>query len=156
MENNKLTDSVNSCSLVDEGGDWDRRNRLKAYQGLHFLSIRNFKAGGELLLDTVSTFTATELIDYDGFVTLCVLAGVLTLQRNDLKKKVSSHFEVSRHSGGEQEIRNAYGRLVCYVDHRIAGSHLSFAKCTDPRRFRRFAIQMRIRQILPVPGSVNS
>lgn len=74
--------------LVDEGGDWDRRNRLKAYQGLHLLSIRNFKLGGALLLDTVTTFTATELIDYDDFVTLCVLAGVLTLERKDLKKKV--------------------------------------------------------------------
>lgn len=74
--------------LVDEGGDWDRRNRLKAYQGLHLLSIRNFKTGGELLLDTVSTFTATELIDYDDYVTLCVLAGVLSLDRREVKKKV--------------------------------------------------------------------
>lgn len=75
-------------SLVDEGGDWDRRNRLKVYEGLHLLSIRNFKKGGELLLDTLSTFTATELIDYDDFVTLCVLSGVLTLERRELKKKV--------------------------------------------------------------------
>lgn len=78
-------------SLVDEGGDWDRRNRLKAYQGLHLLSIRNFTLGGQLLLDTLSTFTATELIDYDDFVALCVVAGTLTLERKDLKKKVSRH-----------------------------------------------------------------
>lgn len=76
---------------MDEGGDWDRRNRLKAYNGVHLLSIRNFKLGGELLLDTISTFTATELIDYDDFVTLCVIAGVLTLERRDIKKKVSSY-----------------------------------------------------------------
>lgn len=75
-------------SLVDEGGDWDRRNRLKVYQGLHFLAIRNFKAGGELLLETLSTFTATELIDYEDFAVLCILAGVMTLERKDLKKKV--------------------------------------------------------------------
>ncbi|KAI5476138.1 26S proteasome regulatory subunit N7 [Pseudohyphozyma bogoriensis] len=81
-------------TLVDEGGDWDRRNRLKAYNGLHLLSIRNFKQGGELLLDTVSTFTATELIDYDDFVTLCVLAGVMTLERRDLKKKIIDSPEV--------------------------------------------------------------
>ena len=80
--------------MVDEGGDWDRRNRLKAYQGLHLLSIRNFKTGGELLLDTVSTFTATELIDYDDFVTLCVLAGVMSLDRKDVKKKVGHSFFV--------------------------------------------------------------
>lgn len=80
--------------LVEEGGDWDRRNRLKAYQGLHLLSIRNFKQGGQLLLDTISTFTATELLDYEDFVVLCVLAGVLTLERKDLKKKVIDSPEV--------------------------------------------------------------
>ena len=41
--------------LIGEGGDWDRRNRLKVYTGLHFLSIRQFKHGGELLLDALST-----------------------------------------------------------------------------------------------------
>ncbi|KAK4699317.1 26S proteasome regulatory subunit N7, partial [Phenoliferia sp. Uapishka_3] len=80
--------------LVDEGGDWDRRNRLKAYQGLHLLSIRDFKKGGELLLDTVATFTATELIDYEDFVGLCVLAGVLTLERREVKKKIIDSPEV--------------------------------------------------------------
>ncbi|EEB88615.1 hypothetical protein MPER_13465, partial [Moniliophthora perniciosa FA553] len=51
--------------LIEEGGDWDRRNRLKVYQGLHLLSIRQFKRGGELLLDALSTFTATELLEYN-------------------------------------------------------------------------------------------
>ena len=74
--------------LVDEGGDWDRRNRLKVYSGLQLLSIRSFKKASELLLDAMPTFTATELIDYDEFVTLCVLAGVFALERKDLKSKV--------------------------------------------------------------------
>ncbi|GAA5966401.1 hypothetical protein JCM8115_002862 [Rhodotorula mucilaginosa] len=80
--------------LVDEGGDWDRRNRLKVYRGVHFLSIRNFKKGAELLLDALPTFTASELIDYDDFVVLCVLAGVFALERKDLKKKVIDAPEV--------------------------------------------------------------
>lgn len=75
--------------LVEEGGDWDRRNRLKVYEGLHLLSVRQFKAGGELFLDALSTFTATELIDYKDFVTLTVLSNVLSLGRRDIKKKVS-------------------------------------------------------------------
>jgi 26S proteasome regulatory subunit N7 len=74
--------------LIEEGGDWDRRNRLKVYRGLHLLSIRQFKRGGELLLDALSTFTATELLEYNDFVSLTVLAGTLTLNRVDLKKKV--------------------------------------------------------------------
>ena len=43
--------------LIDEGGDWDRRNHLKVYNGLHLLSIRQFKRGGELLRDALRTFT---------------------------------------------------------------------------------------------------
>jgi 26S proteasome regulatory subunit N7 len=74
--------------LIDEGGDWDRRNRLKVYTGLHFLSIRQFKRGGELLLDALSTFTATELLSYNEFVGLTVIANTLGLKRVDLKKKV--------------------------------------------------------------------
>ncbi|GAA6051772.1 hypothetical protein JCM3770_004964 [Rhodotorula araucariae] len=80
--------------LVDEGGDWDRRNRLKVYTGVHLLAIRNFRKGAELLLDALPTFTATELIPYDDFVTLCVLAGVFALERKELRKKVIDAPEV--------------------------------------------------------------
>ncbi|CAL1705800.1 unnamed protein product [Somion occarium] len=82
--------------LIEQGGDWDRRNRLKVYRGLHLLSIRQFKRGGELLLDALSTFTATELISYNDFVILTTIAGVLTLSRVDLKKKLINAPEVNQ------------------------------------------------------------
>ncbi len=78
---------------MDEGGDWDRRNRLKVYRGLHSLSIRQFKRGGELLLDALSTFTATELISYNDFVASTIIANALTLNRPDLKKKVCAYID---------------------------------------------------------------
>lgn len=84
----KLTPPLSICRLVESGGDWDRRNRLKAYTGLHLLSVRNFKKGAELLLDTLSTFTATELMSFDDFVKLCIISGTMTLERKELKKKV--------------------------------------------------------------------
>ena len=74
--------------MVEKGGDWDRRNRLKVYRGMHLLSIRQFKRSGELLLDALSTFTATELVSYNDFVALTIISNVLTLSRPDLKKKV--------------------------------------------------------------------
>ncbi|KAI9568050.1 26S proteasome subunit RPN7-domain-containing protein [Boletus coccyginus] len=74
--------------FIEEGGDWDRRNRLKVYRGLHAVSIRQFKTGGELLLDALSTFTATELISYTDFVALTIIVNSLTLKRLDLKKKL--------------------------------------------------------------------
>ncbi|PWY98108.1 PCI-domain-containing protein [Testicularia cyperi] len=80
--------------LVEEGGDWDRRNRLKVYEGLHLMSIRDFKAGGQLFLEALSTFTATELLDYKDFITLTVLANALVLKRTDLKKKIIDSPEV--------------------------------------------------------------
>ncbi|CAK5264725.1 unnamed protein product [Mycena citricolor] len=74
-------------TLVEEGGDWDRRNRLKVYRGLYMLSIRQFKSGGDLFIDALSTFTATELISYNDFVGMTMIAGVLGLNRVELKKK---------------------------------------------------------------------
>lgn len=80
--------------LVEEGGDWERRNRLKVYEGYHLLSIRDFKRGGELLLDALSTFTATELVGYNEFVTLAALSNTLTQPRPELKKKIINAPEV--------------------------------------------------------------
>jgi len=82
--------------MIEKGGDWDRRNRLKVYRGLHLLSIRQFKRGGELLLDALSTFTAIELVKYNDFVALTVISNVLTLNRPDLKKKLIGSPEVNQ------------------------------------------------------------
>jgi 26S proteasome regulatory subunit N7 len=54
----------------------------------HLLSIRQFKPASALLIDALSTFTATELLSYNDFVSLTVISGTLTLNRVDLKKKV--------------------------------------------------------------------
>ena len=51
-------------SLIEEGGDWDRRNRLKVYEGIYSMAIRDFKKAANLFLDTISTFTSYELMDY--------------------------------------------------------------------------------------------
>ncbi|GAA6043772.1 hypothetical protein JCM8097_007695, partial [Rhodosporidiobolus ruineniae] len=80
--------------LVDEGGDWDRRNRLKVYSALHLLAVRQFAKAAELLLDALPTFTATELIPYEDFVALCIVAGVFALERKELRKKVIDAPEV--------------------------------------------------------------
>ncbi|KAF8684737.1 hypothetical protein AX14_004115 [Amanita brunnescens Koide BX004] len=81
-------------ALIEEGGDWDRRNRLKVYNGLHLLSIRQFKRGGELFSDALSTFTASELLSYNDFVALTVISNTLSLNRVDLKKKIINAPEV--------------------------------------------------------------
>ena len=80
-----------SISLIEEGGDWDRRNRLKVYQGIYFLSIRDFKSAANNFLDSISTFTSYELMDYKTFVMYTVLASMIVLERVDLRQKVGYH-----------------------------------------------------------------
>ena len=75
-------------ALVESGGDWDRRNRLKAYQGLYLLSARSYDLAAPLLLDSLSTFTSYELCSYSSLVVYSVLAGSVSLKRVDFKSKV--------------------------------------------------------------------
>ncbi|KAG1791207.1 26S proteasome subunit RPN7-domain-containing protein [Suillus plorans] len=60
--NGPITENLPKAKrFIKEGGDWDRRNHLKVYRGLRMTSIRQLKAGSALLLNALSTFTATEL-----------------------------------------------------------------------------------------------
>ncbi|XP_059286095.1 26S proteasome non-ATPase regulatory subunit 6 homolog [Lycium barbarum] len=74
--------------LFEEGGDWERKNRLKVYEGLFCMSTRNFKKAADLFLDSISTFTTYELFPYDTFIFYTVLTSIITLDRVSLKQKV--------------------------------------------------------------------
>ncbi|ORX50530.1 PCI-domain-containing protein, partial [Hesseltinella vesiculosa] len=74
--------------LVEQGGDWDRRNRLKAYEGVYLMSIRDFKGAASQFIDTLSTFTSTEMMSYQDFVKYAVLTSMISMERVDIKKKV--------------------------------------------------------------------
>ncbi|KKY24359.1 putative proteasome regulatory particle subunit [Phaeomoniella chlamydospora] len=89
--------------LVESGGDWDRRNRLKAYKGLHLLTIRSYNLAAPLLLDSLSTFTSYELCSYSSLVVYSVLAGTLTLKRTDFKSKVVDAPEIKAILGSDSE-----------------------------------------------------
>jgi len=81
-------------NLIEEGGDWDRRNRLKVYKGLYSLAIRDFKTAAQLFLDTVATFTSYELMEYKTFVAYTVLSAIISLERPDLRSKVIKGSEI--------------------------------------------------------------
>ena len=92
-------------TLVDSGGDWDRRNRLKAYQGLHLLTTRSYHLAAPLLLDSLSTFTSYELCSYSSLVVYSVLAGSISLKRVDFKSKVVDAPEIRAILGtGEEKL----------------------------------------------------
>ena len=82
-------------SLIEEGGDWDRRNRLKVYEGLYAMSIRDFKTASKNFFDTAATFTSYELMSFDTFVKYAVLSCLVAMDRNELKKNVGSSYFVN-------------------------------------------------------------
>ena len=99
-------------TLVESGGDWDRRNRLKAYQGLHLLTIRSYNLAAPLLLDSLSTFTSYELCSYSSLVVYAVLAGSVSLKRVDFKSKVVDAPEIKAIIGsGEEKLAALSGAI---------------------------------------------
>lgn len=94
-----------ATALVDAGGDWDRRNRLKAYEGLSLLTVRSYNLAAPLLLDSLSTFTSYELCTYSQLVVYAVLAGSVSLKRVDFKAKVVDAPEIKAILGdGEDKL----------------------------------------------------
>ncbi len=79
---------------IDRGGDWERRNRFKTYHGLYLLSIRKFNEAAELLIDSLATFTSTEITTYEQIAEFAVVAGAFSLGRVDLKNKIVDSPEI--------------------------------------------------------------
>jgi len=95
MDHDVITRNIEKAKiLIDEGGDWDRRNRLKVYQGAYSMSIRDFKTASDLFQDTISTFTSYELMDYVEFVKYTVILGMISLPRNELREKIIKGAEI--------------------------------------------------------------
>lgn len=99
-------------TLVESGGDWDRRNRLKAYEGMYLLTVRSYNLAAPLLLDSLSTFTSYELCTYSNLVVYSVLAGSVSLKRVDFKSKVVDAPEIKAILGdGEDKLAALSGAL---------------------------------------------
>lgn len=89
MDFDLISKSIDKAKkLFEEGGDWERKNRLKVYEGLFCMSTRNFKKAADLFLDSISTFTTYELFPYDTFIFYTVLTSIISLDRVSLKQKV--------------------------------------------------------------------
>jgi len=88
------TNIAKAKQMLEEGGDWDRRNRLKVYEGLYAMSVRDFSLAAKLFLDAISTFTSYELMEYVRFVEYTVWISVLALDRSNLHKDVIKGSEI--------------------------------------------------------------
>ncbi|OMJ29182.1 26S proteasome non-ATPase regulatory subunit 6 [Smittium culicis] len=82
--------------LVDRGGDWERRNRLKAYEFVWWSYQRDFEKASKLFLECTSTFASTELMPFDDFIEMGCLVSSLALDRSMIKQKLIGNSEILR------------------------------------------------------------
>jgi len=81
-----VNDALADAQKLLKDGDWERRNRMKMYEGLYCVFVRQFDKGAKLLLDGLSTFAATELMSFQQYIFITGVAGLATLDRAGLKK----------------------------------------------------------------------
>eukprot|EP00397_Hematodinium_sp_SG-2012_P053858 GEMP01064570.1.p1 GENE.GEMP01064570.1~~GEMP01064570.1.p1 ORF type:complete len:396 (+),score=87.35 GEMP01064570.1:84-1271(+) len=94
-ETNLVKKNLDMChEQLLKGGDWERKNKLKVYEGLFAIQTRDFKRAAELLIDATATFTATELMSMKNFVLYCVITAMCGMSRNDLRKSLVSCPEI--------------------------------------------------------------
>lgn len=117
--------------FAEGGGDWERKNRLKVYEGLFHMMCRRFGKAAELLLDSLATFTSTELLPYETFVLYTVLTAVFTLPRVQLKEKVVDAPEILAVAA---KIPNAHALLNAYYECRYRDFMVAFADLIDEVR----------------------
>eukprot|EP00928_Gymnodinium_smaydae_P050080 TRINITY_DN33696_c0_g1_i1.p1 TRINITY_DN33696_c0_g1~~TRINITY_DN33696_c0_g1_i1.p1 ORF type:complete len:389 (-),score=88.12 TRINITY_DN33696_c0_g1_i1:374-1540(-) len=79
---------------LSKGGDWERRNKLKVYEGLYLLTTRAWKEAATLFLDVMPTFTATELVEFKDFVFYTVIITLVASDRATIRQKLVSSPEV--------------------------------------------------------------
>ena len=83
-----------STKLLKDAGDWEKRNKLKVYEGLYNLLTKNFKDAGKLFLQALMTFTNYELFDYKKFVFYTAITNIITVDRSTLKSQVIDNSDV--------------------------------------------------------------
>jgi 26S proteasome regulatory subunit N7 len=80
--------------LIEKGGDWDRRNRLKVYEALYLVACREIKKAAVLFLECIATFNCAELLSYEHFMFFAVVTNIMSLDRLNLNKKLLANPEV--------------------------------------------------------------
>jgi 26S proteasome regulatory subunit N7 len=86
--------------LMEQGGDWERKNRLRSYEGLYKMATRDFKGASTLFLEAVPTFGSYELMSYEDLVFYTVLSTVYSLDRPELREKVMRCNEIQEQLTG--------------------------------------------------------
>lgn len=80
--------------LVEAGGDWDRRNRLKVYEAMYLMARREVSKAASLLLECIATFSCVELCSYQEFMAYTIITSIASLSRTELTTQVVKNPQV--------------------------------------------------------------
>jgi len=95
MDMKRLKDCIAEAKkMIEAGGDWDRRNRLKVYEALYLIACREIGKATELLLECIATFSCTEVCSYEQFIEYAVITSMTTLPRTQLRKQLVKNPQV--------------------------------------------------------------
>lgn len=84
-----LKKDIATCQqLVEDGADWDKKNKLKIFEGVYCMMIQDFKRAATLFVSSIATFTCTELLEYKQFVFYAVVMALVTQDRKVLKNQI--------------------------------------------------------------------
>lgn len=137
--------------LIDRGGDWDRRNRLKAVECIWYCSQRQFKKASDLFVECLSTYASPELMPLSEFVCHGTLACAVVMPRSVMKKKVIDAPEVvevvNHNPNVDKLLRSLYNCKYAEFFTALAGvetNHLKVSRYLFTHR-KYFTREMRIR-----------
>lgn len=148
----EMAKAINKAhELVDRGGDWRSRNKLKAYEAIYCLSVRDYAHAAEFFIDCVSTFESYELVDFGTIIQYCVLACALALERHALQAALR------RQGAAVQALRCRFPELRELVESLHECRYADFMKslawvetqiCTDPvfhPHYHHYVREMRVK-----------
>lgn len=86
---NVIQKDIETCTkLVEDGADWDKKNKLKIYEGVYCMMIRDLKKASDLFVSSIATFTALEVMSFKDFIFYTVVLALLTQDRKLIKKEI--------------------------------------------------------------------
>lgn len=73
---------------MEKGGDWERKNKLKVFQGLDLMRSRSFNEASKLFLGVLATFPTCALLTFEKFIFYASILALLCCDRQTLKEQV--------------------------------------------------------------------
>lgn len=88
--------SLDECrKLTDDSLDWEKKNKLAIYNGIHQILKRQMTEAAKSLIACVDTFNSPEIMTFKELVKYAVILGLLELPRKDLREKLVQNAEIN-------------------------------------------------------------